>query len=100
MTGVEQIVFESTKHKAYVEGYIDLTNMAAGDTIVVRQYMKLSSISAYVCYGEQSLSDAQAPINLLWIVPKPNQSGVKVTVQQTAGVMRTFSYAWFEERRV
>lgn len=99
MTGAEQTLIESTKDRSQIEGYLDLSNMQAGDTIYVRQYMKLSSTSTYVSYGEMPLSDAQAPINLLRFVSVPNVAGVKITVQQTAGGMRTFSYAWFEEQR-
>jgi hypothetical protein len=97
MTGAENTVFEVTEERV-VEGYVDLTNMQAGDSISVKEYMRIASGGAYVLYGSQPLNDAQT-IALLWITPKPGAYGVKLTIQQTAGVNRTFAYAVFKENR-
>ena len=81
----------------FLEGYIDLSPMASGDTIVIRQYMKISATGDYVKYAEESYSDAQS-IPLLYVVTKPGRYGIKVTAQQTAGTYRTLTYQFFRRR--
>jgi hypothetical protein len=81
----------------YLEGYIDLSNMASGDTIVIREYMKIKSDGGYVKYAEETYSDAQT-LPLLHILTKPGRYGIKVTLQQTAGTYRNFPYQFFRKR--
>jgi hypothetical protein len=81
----------------FLEGYIDLTPMASGDTIVIRQYMKIASTGAYVKYAEESYSGAQS-LPLLYITTKTGRYGIKVTAQQTAGTNRTLTYQFFRRR--
>jgi len=97
MTGAEDTVFEVTSERM-VEAYVDLTSMKAGDSIIVRQHMRIAPGGPYVKYGEVPFDDVQ-PFPLLWIVPKPGAYGVKLTIQQTAGANRTFPYAGFTENR-
>jgi hypothetical protein len=81
----------------FLEGYIDLSPMASGDTIVVRQYMKIASAGDYVKYAEETYSGAQS-LPLLYIVTKPGRYGIKVTAQQTAGTNRTLQYQFFRRK--
>jgi hypothetical protein len=81
----------------FLEGYIDLSPMASGDTIVIRQYMKITATGAYVKYAEEAYSGAQS-LPLLYIVTKPGRYGIKVTAQQTAGTYRTLAYQFFRRR--
>jgi hypothetical protein len=81
----------------FLEGYVDLTPMASGDTIVIRQYMKITATGAYVKYAEETYSDAQT-LPLLYIVTKPGIYGIKITAQQTAGTNRTLQYQFFRRR--
>jgi hypothetical protein len=81
----------------FLEGYVDLSPMASGDTIVVRQYMKISATGDYVKYAEETYSNAQT-IPLLYVTTKPGRYGIKITVQQTAGTYRTFTYQFFRRR--
>jgi hypothetical protein len=81
----------------FLEGYIDLTPMASGDTIVIRQYMKIASAGDYVKYAEETYSGAQSP-PLLYIVTKPGRYGIKVTAQQTAGTYRTLTFQFFRRK--
>jgi hypothetical protein len=100
MTGAELSVVldEITGNpQRFLEGYIDLTPMASGDTIVVRQYIKITSTGNYVKYAEESYSGAQS-IPLLYVVTKPARYGIKVTAQQTAGTNRTLNYQFFRRK--
>jgi hypothetical protein len=81
----------------FLEGYIDLTPMASGDTIVIRQYMKISATGAYVKYAEETYSGAQS-LPLLYITTKSGRYGIKITAQQTAGTNRTLQYQFFRRR--
>lgn len=98
MTGGEDVVFEVTDYKRHIEAYLDMSNMQAGDHVDVRQYVKIASGGAYVQYAEIPYDDAQ-DYPMLWITPKPNSYGIKVTAQQTIGAHRTFTYAVFKEKR-
>jgi hypothetical protein len=69
--------------KSLVDGYIDLTPMIAGDTIVIRQYMKIKGGGAYVKYAEETYSGVQT-IKLLYITTKTLAEAVKMTAEQTA----------------
>jgi hypothetical protein len=81
-----------------VELYVDLTPMQAGDTITVKEYMVNQVLGAYVEYGSETYSGVQT-IKLLHITPKPSTHGLKVTIQQTAGAMRTITHQNFIEYR-
>jgi hypothetical protein len=81
----------------FLEGYIDLSPMASGDTIVIRQYMKITATGAYVKYAEETYSGAQT-LPLLYITTKSGRYGIKITAQQTAGTNRTLSYQFFRRR--
>jgi hypothetical protein len=81
----------------FLEGYIDLTPMASGDTIVVRQYMKIASAGAYVKYAEETYTGAQT-LPLLYITTKTGKYGIKITAQQTAGTNRTLQYQFFRRK--
>jgi len=98
MTGAEDLVFEVTDYKRFVEAFVDLSPMQAGDSIIVRQYMRIISGGAYKMYADVPYDDAQI-IQLLWVVPKPSNYGLKLTIQQTAGANRIFTYAVFKENR-
>jgi hypothetical protein len=100
MDGTEKVVIldeVAGNPQRFLEGYIDLSPMASGDTIVIRQYMKIASAGDYVKYAEETYSDAQS-IPLLYIVTKPGRYGIKVTAQQTAGTNRTFTYQFFRRK--
>lgn len=81
----------------YLEGYIDLNNMAAGDTVVIRQYMSLVTPVAYRKYAEETYTGAQT-LPGLFIVTKPGRYGIRLTLQQTAGTYRSFQYQFFRKR--
>ncbi len=66
-------------------GYIDLSEMHAGDTIKIGQYLKIGK--TFLKYAEETYSDAQS-IPAIYITPKENSYGLKITVEQTIGDSR------------
>jgi len=95
MTGAEDLLIEKTDNKqGLLDGYVDLTLMQAGDTIVVRQYMQAKAAGTYVKYAEETYTNAQT-LPLLNIVTKTAKTKIKVTAQQTAGVNRNLDVQFY-----
>jgi hypothetical protein len=92
--GSEQVVME-VSGSVRVSGYISLANMEAGDTVVIRQYMKLLN-GEYKRYASETYTGVQEnPI--VYIMPKELASAIKVTLQQTSGTYKTFDYLFIKE---
>jgi len=93
--GSEQTVAELTA-LGTLEGYIDLANMQAGDTIAIKLYAKMKSGGTYRQYDSFTYNGVQTSpaIHVLRVVAK---YGFKVTLQQTAGVNRNYDYNFFKE---
>jgi len=92
--GTEQTVVELTS-LGHLEGYIDLSNMAPGDITVVKVYIKIKSGGSYRQYDSSTYSDAQTN-SALHISSLPASYGLKITLQQTAGVNRAYDYKFFK----
>ena len=99
MTGEEDLIAEvdktATPAEFHLQGAIDLTSMDAGDIIIVREFMQIKVAGTYVKYAEEQYSGVQST-PLLHLETKPASYKLKITVEQTAGVMRTFDYEFFE----
>ncbi|MEM2284557.1 MAG: hypothetical protein QXL29_08150 [Zestosphaera sp.] len=88
--GTEQTIFEYTG-LAMLSGYIDLSNMADGDTITINTYAKIKEDGEYKRYGSDTFTGKQeAPA--LYFPPRLTAYAYKVTIQQTAGTFKTFDY--------
>jgi hypothetical protein len=97
--GSEQTVVEKSGTLEFnLDGYIDLTNMASGDTVVIKESMKIKSGGNYVVYASETYTGAQS-IPLLHIITKPSRYALKITLQQTAGTYRDFDYQFFQRIR-
>jgi hypothetical protein len=81
----------------FLDGLVDLNAMAAGDTVVIRQYLSLVTPVAYRKYAEETYSGAQT-LPALYIVTKTGRYGIKITLQQTAGTYKSFPYQFFRRR--
>lgn len=71
---------------------VDCTNMAAGDTVILRVKRKVRSAGSVRTIFEEALSGAQSPPG--WIsapIPSPHQA--VFTLQQTAGTYRAFDWS-------
>jgi hypothetical protein len=93
--GTEQTIREILTYAPGLVVYIDMTNMAANDTTVIRSYAKIKSGGAYIKQGSRTLSGAQDP-PLMYIrdFPVPRY-GFKVTLAQTAGTYRNYDWMTF-----
>jgi len=75
-----------------IRGYVDLTEMQAGDTTIIRLYVMMASL--WRLYGQQTYNNAQ-PIPIVYVTGKPKSSGLRVTIQQMAGAMRSYISEFF-----
>ena len=95
--GTEQTIREIARI-GKVQGYIDFTNMASGDSVTIRSYVKIKSGGSYILQGQRALSDAQATAKLMHIFEFPTpQYGFKITLEQTAGTNRAYDWMIFME---
>jgi len=95
--GSEQALIEQPGGTAsQLLGYIDLANLADGDTIIMKFYAKVKANGAWKGCYEETYTGVQTP-PLVHIVKRPEYHGLKITLQQTAGPYKTFDYEFFKE---
>ena len=75
---------------------IDLTNMIAGDTVVIKLYYRIKSGGSYILEDSDTFNDDVSPA-LINIDLTPNRYGFNVTLQQTAGTNRNYDYEYIYE---
>lgn len=82
-----------------VECYVDLTELAAGESLRVDQYMSIVSPVSYVLYAQETYSNAQT-LPMLFITTKPARYGLKIDLYMAAAPAadRSFAYQWFRKR--
>ncbi len=90
--GSEQIVAEMLNAGNFA-GYISLANMLFGDTVIIRQYMV--ALTIFEMYALETYNNVQA-IPMIYITPKEVFSGMRVTLEQTAGI-KTFRYLFLAD---
>lgn len=96
-SGLEQVLLDHNGGApCEISGYIDLSPMDGGDTMVLRLYARVKKNGAWSKYGEEVYSDAQS-LPLVYITPKPETHGMRVTIQQTSGLSRTLDYEFFRK---
>jgi len=80
---------------------IDLTNMAAGDTIDIQVQVMLASAGNYIAYDTMTYNDAQPVGHLIaYIAPIPELHGINIQMRQTAGVLRNIDCQFFDAKRI
>lgn len=93
--GSEQTLVEYTA-LGKVIGYMDLSQMQAGDVVLISQYMKLKSGGAYKMYAQEQYTGAQG-VPILYIQPKESNFGVTISLHQTSGVFKSYDYNFLKE---
>lgn len=95
--GTEQtLVEEPGGMVSQVLGYVDLVNLAGGDTVMMKLYAKVKDGGQWRAYHEENYAGVQA-LPLVYVTKKPEHYGLKVTLQQTAGSYKTFEYNFLKE---
>jgi len=92
--GTEQLVVE-VPGIVSLEGYIDLSAMASGDTVVIKRYVRIEDGGEYRLHASETYIGVQEE-PLVRFPPMVSYYGMKITLQQTGGVYRRFPYQFFK----
>jgi len=81
-----------------IDGYIDLTALASGESLTIRESMVIKSGGSAVKYAEVAYSGVQA-VPLLHITTKPARYGLKIELVMSAApaANRAFDYQLFKK---
>jgi len=90
--GTEQTVGSAQTGDFFFSGYIDLTNNAAGDTVVIKIKVRVDS-SDIICI-QDTFTGAQAE-PLYYFPPLPSTENFVVTIQKTGGTNRDYKFRIF-----
>lgn len=77
-------------------GYLDLSNMEDGDSVTVREYVKLRRDKDYTLYYSEAFTGKQ-PHPALHFLPRVTGYAFKITLQQVAGAFKSFDYIFIRE---
>lgn len=79
-----------------ITGYIDLSKLASGDTVVVKFYVKIKENGAWgACYEDSYSGKLSLPV--VHVAKRPENHGLMITVKQTTGPHKQIDYEFFEE---
>ncbi len=102
-SGAEQTLY-ITEPPGNIKGlavYVDLDNMLQGDTTILRVYYRITTGGALQLQDYNSYTGADGglanSIKLVKIDLGPNRFGLRVSLEQSAGVNRTYRWEVFEE---
>jgi hypothetical protein len=90
--GTEQTILDAGSGMV-VTGYIDLSEMQAGDEVVLRMYVRTREGGEYGLYASQAYRDAQGE-PVVCVLPRYTAHGMRMTLQQVKGTYRRFSYVF------
>lgn len=101
--GTEQTLYitEPPGNIKALAAYIDLDNMLQGDTTILRVYYRITSGGGLQLQDYNSYTGVDGGLansmKLVKIDLGPNRFGMQVTLEQSAGVNRTYRHEVFEE---
>lgn len=79
-----------------VYGSVSLDQMVEGDTVVIRQYIKLMDGYPYQMYGAESYSGVQV-FPVIYFPAKATTTALKITLEQIAGDFRRYRHDFLWE---
>lgn len=89
--GTEQTIYEAGAAGTF-QALIDSTNLAAGDIVKIRQYVKTIAANSYIIEFLRSYRNAQSEPGIRFpACPAPE--AYKITLEQIAGTNRVFPWA-------
>lgn len=81
--------------------FVDLDNMAGGETTIIRVYYRLVAGGGLQLQDYQSYAGADGGLangkKIVAISLYPNRFGIQITLQQTAGTLRAYTWSVFVE---
>ncbi|MEM2260006.1 MAG: hypothetical protein QXY65_02950 [Candidatus Methanomethylicaceae archaeon] len=89
--GTEQTLLEYSGIVSSISGYIDLSNMTSEDTVIIKMYVKIKEDGEWRLYRSETFIGEQIE-KALYIMPRLSGLMMKVTLQQTTGVYKSYDY--------
>ena len=80
-----------------VEGWIDLSQLQSGDTVVIKIYVAVDGVNYYTYATAAYNGPLQDPIIRIHSMQLCKNMKFKVTITQTAGTLRSFPYGFVVE---
>ena len=80
-----------------VEGYLSLSSLATGDTVVVTEYVGVDGVNFEKFLSVVFDSVQDVPVIRFHSKTLPKNCLYKVTVKQVGGTLRSFAYAFIKE---
>lgn len=93
-TSSEATLFEIVTGTKYYETFINLKNMTASETFVIRTYIWDEQLGEYMSIDKQTKSNVQDPVAAM--IDMRCGTRYKVTIQRTAGSDKTVTWIRFE----
>ncbi len=104
MTAAWQVVYTEESSVAYLfsSAEINLSVMAAGDTIEIRSRKLLDPTDAWVMHEQAPAYVGAMPVNhpTVHIGPMNNVYGFEISMRQTAGVLRSIMCEFYDAKRL
>ncbi len=96
--GTEQTIYANTSTRPFIfrNVNIDLSNMAAGDTTVIKKYAMIDGTN-YRLIQSTTYSGAQTLTGIIVSGNEGGVTGVKITLTQTAGTNRAYPWTYYDE---
>ena len=92
--GTEHTLTTQTGNKFYM-AYIDLTNMASGDTVEIRVSLIIKTAGSHILYYLGTYAGVQTN-PLVYVPTLPSDLSWKLTLKQTTGTGRNYDYRVLE----
>jgi hypothetical protein len=80
-----------------VEGYIDLSALASGDTVIVKEYIAVDGVNLRLFAQATYSGPVSEPIIRFHTKQLLYNMKYRVTITQTAGTLRSFPYGFVVE---
>jgi hypothetical protein len=80
-----------------VEGWIDLSQLQSGDTVVIKIYVAVDGVNYYTYATVTYSGPVSDPIIRIHSMQLCKSMKFKVTITQTAGTLRSFPYGFIVE---
>jgi len=103
MTALAVAVYSESCAQPYLfsGAHIDLSTMAGVDSITITIQKQLSASGGYVNHDQMVYTGPQPSSHPSIYIPSiPDVYGVRITMQQTAGVLRTINCEFYDAKRL
>jgi len=96
-TETDVINLPSQSDDYIVEGYIDLSALASGDVVVIKEYIAVDGVNQRLFSNVTISGPLSEPVIRFHAKTVPYNGLYRVTITQTQGTLRSFPYVFIVE---